>query len=111
MRDANGFFKVLLLSSHLLISRHPVQKSKFGACAVTEYCSFNRLITLHLIPISDSLKCVRFIAATKSVVETNIFTKGSPVHTKRFAAERRAADLTCTHGAIYRRNVLLQLVA
>ena len=33
--DANGFFKVLLLSSHLLISRHPLQKSKFGACAVT----------------------------------------------------------------------------
>ena len=40
-RDANGFFKVLLLSSHLLISRHPVQKSKFSACAVTGYCSFN----------------------------------------------------------------------
>ena len=40
-RDANGFFKILLLSSHLLISRHPVQKSKFGACAVTGYCSFN----------------------------------------------------------------------
>ena len=38
-RDANGFFKILLLSSHLLISRHPVQKSKFGACAVTGYCS------------------------------------------------------------------------
>ena len=41
-RDANGFFKVLLLSSHLLISGHPVQKSKFGACAVTRYCSFKR---------------------------------------------------------------------
>ena len=40
-RDANGFFKVLLLSSHLLISRHPVQKSKFGASALTRYCSFN----------------------------------------------------------------------
>ena len=40
-RDANGFFKVLLLSWHLLISRHPVQKSKFGTCAVTGYCSFN----------------------------------------------------------------------
>ena len=39
-RDANGFFKVLLLSLHLLISRHPVRKSKFGACAVTGYCSF-----------------------------------------------------------------------
>ena len=36
-RDANGFFKVLLLFSHLLISRHPVQKSKFGACAITGY--------------------------------------------------------------------------
>ena len=33
-RNANGFFKVLLLSSHLLISRHPVRKLKFGACAV-----------------------------------------------------------------------------
>ena len=40
-RDAKRFFKVLLLSSHLLISPHPVQKSKFGTCAVTEYCSFN----------------------------------------------------------------------
>ena len=39
-RNANGVFKVLLLSSHLLNSRHPVQKSKFGACAVTRYCSF-----------------------------------------------------------------------
>ena len=39
-RDANGFFKVLWLSSNLLISRHPVHKSKFGACAVTGYCSF-----------------------------------------------------------------------
>ena len=40
-RDENGFFKILLLSSHLLISRHPVQKSKFGAYAVTGYCPFN----------------------------------------------------------------------
>ena len=40
-RDANGFFKILLLSSNLLISRHPVQKSKFGACEVTGYYSFN----------------------------------------------------------------------
>ena len=38
-RDANGFFKVLLVSSHLLNSRHPVIKSKFGTCAVTAYCS------------------------------------------------------------------------
>ena len=42
--DANGFFKVLLLSSNLLISRHPFQKSKFGGCAVTGYYSFNRLL-------------------------------------------------------------------
>ena len=41
-RYANGFFKVLLLSSHLLISWHPVQKSKFGACAVTGHCSFKK---------------------------------------------------------------------
>ena len=41
-RNANRFFKVLLLSSHLLISRHPVQKSMFGACTVMGYCSFNR---------------------------------------------------------------------
>ena len=39
-RDANGFFKVLFFSSHLLILRHPVWKSKFGACAVTGYCPF-----------------------------------------------------------------------
>ena len=31
-----------LLSSHLLVRRHPVQKSKFGACAVTGYCSFKK---------------------------------------------------------------------
>ena len=43
-RDANGFFKVLLLSSHLLISQHPVQKSKSGACSVTVYCFFKRAI-------------------------------------------------------------------
>ena len=36
---------VLLLSSHLLISRHPVQKSTFGACAVTGYCSFNTALS------------------------------------------------------------------
>ena len=42
-RDANGFFKVLLLSSHLLISGHPVQKSKFGAWAVTGYCFFKSI--------------------------------------------------------------------
>ena len=49
-RDANGFFRVLLLSSYLLISRHPVQKSKFGACAVTGYCSFKdflQFLVLH----------------------------------------------------------------
>ena len=40
-RDTNGFFKVLVLSSHLLISRHSVGKSKFGVRAVTGYCSFN----------------------------------------------------------------------
>ena len=39
--DANGCFNVLSLSWHLLILRHPVQKSKFGACAVMGYCSFN----------------------------------------------------------------------
>ena len=44
-RDANEFFKVLLLSSHLLILRHPVQKSKFGACAVTVYCFFNSALS------------------------------------------------------------------
>ena len=32
---------VFWLSSHLLNSRHPVRKSKFGACAVSEYCYLN----------------------------------------------------------------------
>ena len=40
-RDANGFFKALLLSSHLLNSRHPVRKAKFGTCAVTGCCALN----------------------------------------------------------------------
>ena len=53
-RDANGFFKVLLLSSHLLISRHPVQKSKFGAYAVTGYCSFNSSPNL---PLPQGTQC------------------------------------------------------
>ena len=57
-RDANGFFKVLLLSSHLLISGHPVQKSKFGACAVTGYCSFNPNHSSSLLkPVSNSFPC------------------------------------------------------
>ena len=60
-RDANGFFKVLLLSSHLLISRHPVRKSKFGACAVTGYCSFN-------INISRKSCLSVFLQGWKSVV-------------------------------------------
>ena len=38
-RNANRFFKVLLLSSHLLISRHLVQNSMFGACTVMGYLS------------------------------------------------------------------------
>ena len=42
-RDANGFFKVLLPSSHPLSSRHPVRKSKYGTCAVTGYCSFTNM--------------------------------------------------------------------
>ena len=47
-RDANGFFKVLVLSSHLLISRRPVRKSKFGACAATGYCPFlNNLVWVY----------------------------------------------------------------
>ena len=41
-RDTNGFFKVLLISSHLLILQHPLQKSKFGACAIMGYCSFKQ---------------------------------------------------------------------
>ena len=40
-RDANVIFNVLLLSSHLLISRHPVRKSITGA--VTGYCSVRSL--------------------------------------------------------------------
>ena len=46
-RDANGFFKVLWLSSHLLNSRHSVRTSKFGTCAVTGYCSF-KLLNTHI---------------------------------------------------------------
>ena len=53
-RDANGFFKVLLLSSHLWISRNPVQKSKFGACTVTGYCSFNSSPNL---PLPQGTQC------------------------------------------------------
>lgn len=49
-RDANGFFKVLLLFSHLLISRHPVQKSKFGA---------NVKIPKHAITLIYALKSAR----------------------------------------------------
>ena len=38
--------EMVLLFSQLLISRHPVQKSKFGACAVTEHYSFNFWFTI-----------------------------------------------------------------
>ena len=59
-RDANGFFRALLLASHLLISRHPVQKSKFGACSVTGYCSFN-------LPLQPRLKCLTHTRSQQSV--------------------------------------------
>ena len=59
-RDANGFFRVLLLASHLLISRHPVQKSKFGACSVTGCCSFN-------LPLQPRLKCLTHTRSQQSV--------------------------------------------
>ena len=39
-RDANWFFKVLLLSSHRLISQQDEQKSKFWAYAESGYFSF-----------------------------------------------------------------------
>ena len=39
-RDANGCFKILLLSSHLLNSPQSFRKSNFGTCAVTGCCSF-----------------------------------------------------------------------
>ena len=42
--DVTGFSSPYLYSRVALNSGHPVQKSKFGACAVTGYCSFN-LIT------------------------------------------------------------------
>ena len=49
-RDANRFFTVLLLSPHLLNSRHPVdRKSKCGKCAVTGYCSFHPLLVWSLM--------------------------------------------------------------
>ena len=50
-RNANGFFKVLLLSLHLLILRHPVQKSKFGACALTGYCCFKSSFAGFSVPV------------------------------------------------------------
>ena len=58
-RDANGFFKLLLLSSHLLISGHPVRKSKFGACAITGYCSFNLKNVIFKKNLSSGLKIIR----------------------------------------------------
>lgn len=39
--DVTGFSSPYLCSRVVLNSGHPVQKSKFGACAVTGYCSFN----------------------------------------------------------------------
>ena len=60
-RDANGFFKVLLPSLHLLISRHPVQKSKFGACSVTGYCSFN-------LPLQPRLKVLLTLAVNSPFI-------------------------------------------
>ena len=60
-RDANGFFRVLLLASHLLISRHPVQKSKFGACSVTGYCSFN-------LPLQPRLKVLLTLAVNSPFI-------------------------------------------
>ena len=77
-RDANGFFKVFLPSSHLLISRHPVQKSKFGACAVTGYCSFKTYPHLALIFISTKQwkKIFGQGRITRDEIMTDYNTKG-----------------------------------
>ena len=58
-RDANGFF-----NSHLLISRHPLRKSKFGACAVTGYCSFN--LTWIYVCISQVEIHINYISCAKT---------------------------------------------
>ena len=60
-RDANGFFKVLSPSSHLLNSWHPVRKSKFGSCGVTGYCSFNSSdkVTLRTYIYQSWIFCVQ----------------------------------------------------
>ena len=74
------FLKFSYYSSHLLISRHPIRKSKFSACAVTGYCSFKpiskrkkrRLLkpwvtkgTRKSIKITNDLYCSGVIAAYK----------------------------------------------
>ena len=43
--DANGFFKVLLLSSHLLIFATSCPKIKVWYMRKTGYCSFNSIMT------------------------------------------------------------------
>ena len=48
---------MVCLCSHLLILLHPVQKSKFGAWAVTGYCSFN---PLNGTPVDCSNPCSHF---------------------------------------------------
>ena len=44
--DSTGFSSHYLCSRVVLNSGHPVQKSKFGACTVTGYCSFNCTLSL-----------------------------------------------------------------
>ena len=51
--DVTRFSSPYLCSRVVLNSGHPVQRSKFGACAVTGYCSFNCSVclTISLRPI------------------------------------------------------------
>ena len=46
----------MLLSSHLLFSRHPVQKSNFDACAVTGYCSLKNTELADVCPASSTMQ-------------------------------------------------------
>ena len=82
-------FKVLLLSSHLLISLHPVQTSKFGECTVMGYCSFK--VKCHEA-CKTSLLCYVFVFVKAFIVLTLHTSNSIPIiwnNLSQFVSEKQ----------------------
>ena len=94
-----------LLSSHLLVSRHPVQKSKFGACAVTGYCSFKKSSHYR----SFWLRCIPKKGQTVSRFHGDMY---SPRNDPHFSSRRPRNDPQLILGMelVFRHGIITNLL-